>query len=80
MPSGSIIRKDAEARDAYESLTGKSAHVGRSIFTSPSDEKKRYPFTVRLPVTMYANLRDKADRERRSVAAQIELDLEKIYA
>lgn len=79
MPSSSIVRKDAAARDAYENLTGQSARTGRPIYTSRIDGT-RYPFTIRLPVTMYAKLRDKADKERRSVAAQVELDLEKLYA
>jgi hypothetical protein len=75
-----VSRFDEGARLQYEQATGKSARTKRSIHCAPSDGVARYPFTIRLPVMMYARLRDKAEKEKRSVAAQVELDLQGLYS
>lgn len=74
-----IKERDTQARKVFHELTGKTVDRRGGEFTALLDGRTRYPFTIRLPVQMYARLRDKAEKERRSVAAQVEMDLEGIY-
>lgn len=74
----SVVKaQDAAARKEFSKLPKTRS---QTFFSAKCvNGETRYPFTIRLPTMMYYRLRAKADSEKRSVAAQVELDLAEIY-